>query len=296
MHWINFPVMIVLTWSGLLLYWENSNFRIGVGNWTLIKLFPASFYEALHLTHRNDEGLAWHFLFMWVFLVNGFAYAVFLAISGQWRHIFPRQGAIKRAINVALHDLHPSKAMPPHGKYNSAQKIAYSAVALMGLLIAVTGFPLWMPDKLGWMAAPFGGLENAKAIHFWLTILFFLYFVIHVAQVVRAGWNNFRAMIIGVAVVTPGQGNTPEQGEPALPEIEMTQPELAKRTRKGFVYAGVALLAVLGAWLLARGQSQDKGVPTWLGWTQNRDESEKEREEAERLREIEEQNQGIQHK
>jgi hypothetical protein len=31
-----------------------------------------------------------------------------------------------------------------------------------------------------------------------LTIGYVAFFVIHITQVIRAGWNNFRAMIIGV--------------------------------------------------------------------------------------------------
>ncbi len=33
--------------------------------------------------------------------------------------------------------------------------------------------------------------------HFALTIGYVLFFVIHIAQVIRAGWNNFRAMVAG---------------------------------------------------------------------------------------------------
>jgi hypothetical protein len=29
-----------------------------------------------------------------------------------------------------------------------------------------------------------------------------LFFVVHIAQVMRAGWNNFRAMVTGYEVVT----------------------------------------------------------------------------------------------
>ena len=41
----------------------------------------------------------------------------------------------------------------------------------------------------------------ARLEHFALTIGYVLFFVIHITQVIRAGWNNFRAMVIGVEVV-----------------------------------------------------------------------------------------------
>ena len=38
-----------------------------------------------------------------------------------------------------------------------------------------------------------------------LTVGYVLFFVIHIAQVIRAGWNNFRAMVTGYELV-PGEG------------------------------------------------------------------------------------------
>jgi hypothetical protein len=32
-----------------------------------------------------------------------------------------------------------------------------------------------------------------------------VFFVIHIAQVIRAGWNNFRAMVTGFEVVDEGE-------------------------------------------------------------------------------------------
>jgi hypothetical protein len=40
-----------------------------------------------------------------------------------------------------------------------------------------------------------------------LTIGYLLFFLIHITQVVRAGWNNFRAMVIGVEVTADGEGS-----------------------------------------------------------------------------------------
>jgi thiosulfate reductase cytochrome b subunit len=37
----------------------------------------------------------------------------------------------------------------------------------------------------------------ARAEHFLLTVGYVLFFVVHIVQVVRAGWNNFRAMVTG---------------------------------------------------------------------------------------------------
>ena len=40
----------------------------------------------------------------------------------------------------------------------------------------------------------------ARWEHFWLTIGFCGFFVVHVVQVVLAGWNNFRSMVSGYEI------------------------------------------------------------------------------------------------
>jgi thiosulfate reductase cytochrome b subunit len=111
MHWINFPLLVVMIYSGLLIYWADSQYeglnahrvyRVGFGSWTLFRLFPTWFYNTLHLKFQLAKGLGYHFFFMWFLLTMGYV-----------------------------------------------------------------GF-----------------------------------FLVHVAQVIRAGWNNFRAMIIGYQVST----------------------------------------------------------------------------------------------
>jgi thiosulfate reductase cytochrome b subunit len=49
-----------------------------------------------------------------------------------------------------------------------------------------------------------GGYAAARVEHFLLTIGYVLFFVIHLSQVILAGWNNFRAMVTGFEVVNEG--------------------------------------------------------------------------------------------
>ena len=37
-HWVNFPTMALMVGSGLLIYWANDVYRIGVGSWTLVPI------------------------------------------------------------------------------------------------------------------------------------------------------------------------------------------------------------------------------------------------------------------
>ena len=216
-HWINFPVLAVMIWSGMLIYWANDVYKIRVGGTVVFKFFPEGFYKEFGLSYRLAEGMAFHFVFMWIFFLNGLAYVLFTLISGEWRLLVPDRRSFKEAWQVLLHDLHIRKASPPPTiKYNGAQKIAYSSIIVMGLGSVLTGLAIYKPVQFHWLAAFFGGYETARIIHFILTIGYCLFFLIHISQVILAGWNNFRAMVAGFEVIKE-QEPTPE------PEPEIQQ-------------------------------------------------------------------------
>jgi thiosulfate reductase cytochrome b subunit len=220
MHWVNFPVLFTMIWSGLLIYWNDSDnayqhphavYRAGVGSLTLVRLFPPWFWKAINAPYRVTEGLGYHFFFMWLFAVNGILYVSYLLISGEWRVLVPERRSFIDAIRVTLVDLHILKALPPQGKYNGAQRIAYSAVILMGLGSLVTGLSIYKPTQVHWITTLLGGYEMARWEHFWLTMGFCAFFVVHVVQVVLAGWNNFRSMVSGYEIVRAAKATLEEE-------------------------------------------------------------------------------------
>jgi len=216
LHWINFPFLSLMIWSGLLIYWANPVYGIRIFGYELFKFFPQSFYDLLGIRFRLAEGMQIHFFFMWLFAVNGLVYVVYLIVSGEWRAILPVPGSLKRALNVALYDVRIVKKAPPRGKYNDAQRIAYMSVILMGAGSVLTGIAIYKPLQLSWLTALFGGYEWARWLHFWLTICFVLFFLVHIVQVALAGWRNFNSMITGVEIVdvsskSPRPGVTTEE-------------------------------------------------------------------------------------
>ena len=204
-HWINFPVIAIMVWSGMLIYWANDVYHLGWGDKTVLKFFPDSFYKALHIPFRLAEGMSLHFVFMWLFAINGFIYVLYLIFSGEWRLILPNKKSLKESFLVVLHDLHLRKTAPPQKKYNAAQRIAYTGVLIMGLGSVLTGLSIYKPIQFQTLCLLLGGYEWARAEHFILTILFTLFFVVHIVQVILAGWNNFRSMVTGLDVLPAGK-------------------------------------------------------------------------------------------
>jgi thiosulfate reductase cytochrome b subunit len=199
-HWLNFPILLCMIWSGLLIYWANGVYKISWGDKVLIKFFPQGFYKTLNIPFRLAEGMNWHFLLMWLFFINGLLYITYTIVSGQWRYLLPKKNSFKEAWQVVLHDLHIKKYNPPFVKYNAAQRIAYTSIIVMGFGSLVTGLAIYKPVQFGAIAWLCGGYEAARLEHFILTIGYVLFFFIHVAQVVKTGWNNFQAMITGFEV------------------------------------------------------------------------------------------------
>lgn len=200
-HWINFPILFAMIWSGTLIYWANSVYRVGFGQHTWFKMTlsqPA--WSRLHVPFRLGEGMALHFFFMWFFVINGVLYVSYTILSGEWRELVPNRHSFKEAWFVLLHDLHLRKEPPPPRKYNGAQQISYTAIILMGVGSLLTGLAIYKPVQFAWLSWMFGGYPMARFFHFWITVGYLAFFLIHVGQVVKTGWNNFRAMIIGYEV------------------------------------------------------------------------------------------------
>jgi thiosulfate reductase cytochrome b subunit len=208
MHWVNFPVLFTMIWSGLLIYWNDSDnafqhphevYRVGLGPVTVFRFFPAWFYtnRFWDMRFHVTQGLGYHFFFMWIFALNGIAYVAFLLWSKEWKFMVPTPASLKEAIQVTLVDLHLRKGLPAQTKYNGAQRIAYTSVVLMGLGSLLTGLAIYKPTQAHWLTSLLGGYEMARWFHFWLTMGFCGFFMVHVGQVILAGWNNFRSMVSG---------------------------------------------------------------------------------------------------
>jgi len=206
-HWVNFPLLAIMIWSGMLIYWANDVYTVTIFGHTFVRFFPQWFYNTLHIPQRLAEGMAFHFLFMWFFTLNGIFYVLYTLISGEWRELWLKRRSFKEAWQVVLHDLHIRKTAPPQNKYNAAQRVAYSAIILMGIGSVLTGLAIYKPVQFNWLAWLLGGYHLARIWHFVLTIGYVLFFLIHIIQVILAGWNNFRSVVSGFEVYEKKEKN-----------------------------------------------------------------------------------------
>lgn len=190
-HWINFPLLSIMIWSGVLIYWANDAYIT----------IPENVSTFFSINNRLAEGMAWHFFVMWLYVINGMVYLTYMLISSEWKTLVPTKTTFKQVLPVILYELKLIKHAPPlEGKFNSAQKIAYSCAILMGIGTIITGLAIYKPVTLGGLTSLLGGYKAARFEHFLFMIGFVLFFIVHIIQVARAGWNNFRSMLAGYEI------------------------------------------------------------------------------------------------
>ena len=193
-HWLNVPFILIMIWSGILIYWANPAYIP----------FPDFVADSLGLSHKLAEGMGWHFAIMWLFALNGLIYVSYLLASGEWREIIPLRRSFKDALDVVKHDLHITETLPAQpGKMNGAQRFAYTGAISLGALVVITGIAIWKPVQLQWLTEILGGYPAARLEHFICMVLLVLFIFTHVAQVFKAGWSNLRGMMAGYDEVVP---------------------------------------------------------------------------------------------
>jgi thiosulfate reductase cytochrome b subunit len=190
-HWLNVPFLCLMIWSGALIYWANDIYP---------GFFPEWFYDLFALRSRLAEGLAVHFLVGWLFVANGVGYLFYLILSGHWRELFPTRQTLREIVPVILHDLGLRQHVPPQGKFNAAQRLAYTGVIGLAIVAVLSGFAIYKPVQLAWLTAVFTGYSGARLVHFAVMLAFTGFIGMHLVQVIRAGWNGFRAMVAGFEV------------------------------------------------------------------------------------------------
>lgn len=172
------------------------------GEWT-----PRAFPAWLTLPSYQDlaAGRRWHFLFAWIFAVNGLAYLGYGLLSRHFRRdlVPDRRELAPRHLWREVID--HARLRFPSGeqarRYNALQKLAYIVViaALLPLMV-LTGLTMspGVDAAFPVLLDIFGGRQSARTLHFITASLLVGFVAVHVAMVILSGpWNNLRSMVTG---------------------------------------------------------------------------------------------------
>jgi len=202
MHWINFPVLMIMMWSGMRIYWADLRdpYVLGIFGWELLEFWPDAVNSYFHLEASLAKGIAFHLVFGWLFVLNGVAYTIHLARKGRWRRLVPDRQGLRDVPATLAHEIGLRKELPPQGKYNSMQQLTYSFVWAVAMLLVASGFAIYKPVQLSWLVTLFGGYDPARWVHFTATVMLMLFVLVHVIQVIRSGRRNAASIITGYRV------------------------------------------------------------------------------------------------
>ena len=171
--------------------------------------FPS--WSTLPAEQDLATGRRWHFLFAWIFVLNGLVYLAFGLISGEARRRLIPTVADLRSIPAAIRE-HLTLHFPQGEaatRYNVLQKLTYLVVVL-GLLplqiLAGLAMSPGMNAVAPWLLDLFGGRQSARTVHFTIASLLLLFVIVHLVMVVLSGpFNNLRGMITGWFAIAPAK-------------------------------------------------------------------------------------------
>jgi thiosulfate reductase cytochrome b subunit len=182
MHWVNAVAVILMIMSGWQIY--NAS-----------PLFNFSFSRSITLGGWLGGALLWHFAAMWLLMVNGLVYLTLGLVTGRFaRKLLPISPAGVIADTTAA--LTGKLSHDDLSRYNQVQKLLYTGIIIVGVLIVLSGLSIWKPVQLQWLTAVFGGYDVARYVHFICMAAIVAFLVIHVALAVLVP-KSLRAMIIG---------------------------------------------------------------------------------------------------
>jgi thiosulfate reductase cytochrome b subunit len=183
-HWINVPVLLLMAMSGLqiLAAFPRLGARGEPYGWYL---FDGKKPLAWMTTGEWLAGARHiHFALAWFLVVNGVVYLAYFIASGEWhrRAFLPRRDA-RNAMEMALYYARIRRTPPAQDLYNGLQRLAYTSAIVLGILEVLSGFAIWKPVQLSFLAALFGGYDGARAVHLLGLVALVLFTVGHLALV-----------------------------------------------------------------------------------------------------------------
>jgi thiosulfate reductase cytochrome b subunit len=197
-HWLNAIFLVGMIGSGLQIYAAFPHFGPRGAPYPVPNPWDGeSLPEWARLGGWLAGGLNWHFALAWPFVITGLVYVGFLAFTGEWRSLLFRPRDVRPAIDMQLYYLRLRREHPPQGKHNPLQKAAYTGIVVLGAISVLSGFAIYKPVQLSWLAALFGGYELARYWHFVTVWVFVGFTLLHVALVLLVDPASLRAMITG---------------------------------------------------------------------------------------------------
>jgi thiosulfate reductase cytochrome b subunit len=201
MHWTNAVAMIIMIGSGWKIYNDEVLFgRLHFPDWITIG-------------GEQQGALQWHFLGMWILVLNGLAYVIYGVASGRFRRmLFPiRYRQLIADIGDALHFRLQHDDLT---HYNAVQRLLYTGIIVVGIVQVLSGLAIWKPVQFSELTALFYDFQGARLAHFLAMAAIVGFLIVHVALALLVPKTIIAMLTGGPTVVEPPTDKLPETTVP----------------------------------------------------------------------------------
>ena len=175
LHWINAANIGLLTTSGL--YIRNPEHFL--------------FFANMDIARKT------HFIAMYLIIYGILIRIYYSWVTKDYRDLLFRFKDLGGFPALFKYYCFLSEVPPESGKYNSGQKLLYSAWAGLVFIQALTGFGLYFPDGLAGYVRFIGGPVVIRQFHFAVTWVFIITVALHVYLSFLGGWTVIKSMVTG---------------------------------------------------------------------------------------------------
>jgi len=214
-HWLTVLAFLALLITGVEILISHPRFYWGeAGNVNMPPLFkipiPASRSTVptgygYVLPDQNGWSRYLHFQAAWLAVLTGLLYASYGFLSGHFRRnlLPPAAGLSWRSLSavIAGHLRFKRLSDAEAASYNVLQRLTYLAVIFVLFpLVIWTGLAMSpaIASVFPGLVSVLGGQQSARTIHFFVSLLLFLFLLVHVMMISLAGFTNrMRAMLTG---------------------------------------------------------------------------------------------------
>ena len=172
-HWFGAIAVTVLVGSGLEIF---AAFPKASGH----KIPERDFFvppAALRIGGWLAGALQWHLTFSWLLTGAGAVYLAYQLVSGNYRQVLFGSSDVPGVWPMVRHYFLFGPKPLERGTYNPLQKLAYTGVIVLGVLLVVTGFALYKPAQLRlWLprlvaSGSFGFGTSRRCADWWRSFL-----------------------------------------------------------------------------------------------------------------------------
>ena len=199
MHWTNAIAIIIMIYSGIKIYGDSPIFGwLSFPNAITLGGEPDIAFR-LHGNAGQSGALQWHFLGMWIVVLNGLAYLIYGIVGGRLRRMLlpirPREIIATVRDAMRLHLSHDDITV-----YNGVQKLLYVGIILIAIVEVLAGLAIWKPVQFSSLASLFYSFQGARLVHFFGMAAIVAFLAVHVALALLVP-KTLLAMITGGPLV-----------------------------------------------------------------------------------------------